>query len=65
VAYVGKIAIDVTGTDRAKLLVVELNELERDLELAGYREFAIRLGHAITRFTADKTQDTKDVDGHS
>lgn len=50
-AIMGQIRIDILGLDRARLLVIELNELEKDLRAAKQVEFADRVNHALRRFT--------------
>lgn len=50
----GRVTVDVTGLSRVKLLVVELNELERDLgnDPRGLTDYAIRINHALSRLNA-------------
>lgn len=50
------IRLDLRGTDRAKQLVWELRQLERDLRLAGLPE-ADRLARILERFFADVDED--------
>jgi hypothetical protein len=50
-ATLGRVKIEVTGMKRARLLVLELTELERDLAADGQREYAVRINHALKRFT--------------
>jgi hypothetical protein len=50
-ASLGTIKIEVTGMPRARLLVVELTEIERELGREGLSEYAVRINHALKRFT--------------
>jgi hypothetical protein len=50
-AAIGTVKIEVTGLKRARLLVLELTEVERDLARDGHREYAVRINHALRRFT--------------
>jgi len=55
--------IDVRGLKSAKLLIVELSELERDLEMADQKEFSQRVNHALERFmNSDNEKDVGDVE---
>jgi hypothetical protein len=57
-----KVELRITEMDRARLLVVEMTELEKELELAGLPQYAKRINHALARFLKPATTDEVHLD---
>jgi hypothetical protein len=57
---VGKVEITIRDLKQAKLLIFELNELERSLVQAGDQHHARKLNHALRRFISS-FDDKKDA----